>query len=702
MINQEYPPMDKQILNKTVTGNAGETHQQAKGDAPNLTTDRGGVIADNQNTLKAGARGPSLLEDHIFRDKLGRFDRERIPERVVHARGYGAHGYFEAYEDLSDLTMATPFQAKGKKTPIFMRISTVAGSKGSPDLARDVRGFSIKFYTDAGNWDIVGNNIPVFFIQDAMKFPDLVHSIKPEPNCEFPQAQTAHDNFWDFASLSPEAVHMLLWIMSDRTIPRSLRFIEGFGVHTFRLVNAKGASKFVKFHFKPKAGLQSVMWNEAVKINGADPDFHRRDIWDTLSNGETIEWEMGMQIFDDAFAEQFPFDVLDATKLIPEEDVPVKIVGRLVLDRPVDNAFAETELVAVCPQNIIPGIDFSNDPLLQGRTFSYHDTQQHRLGTTNFNQFEINAPRCPMHNFSQDGFAARAANQPKGRINYEPNSWGGARENPSLGYHSYAEPLEGTKIRIRPEKFADHYSQARQFYISQTDTEQLHITNAFVFELSKVKHSFIRERLVSHLLNVDAKLAQRVADGLGLDTLPAAAKPAVAPRTDLKPSDKLSIIKNGPNSFKGRKLGILISEGTDANTFKNLQKVAAAEGAMTVVIAPKIAGATLSDGTKVAADEKIGGGPSVLFDAVAIIPAKAAADKLKDDGTTKDFAADAFAHCKFIAYVQEAMPIFQAVGIDKALDKGCMEIKSMADAEQFIKACGKLRFWEREPMVEKI
>lgn len=684
------------------TGNGGETHQQAGGNHPTLTTDHGTPVADNQNSLSAGPRGPTLIEDHIFRDKLGRFDRERIPERVVHARGYGAHGYFEAYEALTELTKAAPFQEKGKKTPVFMRISTVAGSKGSADLARDVRGFSVKFYTDQGNWDIVGNNIPVFFIQDAMKFPDLVHAAKPEPDSEFPQAQTAHDNFWDFASLTPESTHMLLWIMSDRTIPRSLRFIEGFGVHTFRLVNAGGDSRFVKFHFKPKLGLQSVVWDEAVKINGADPDFHRRDIWDTLNQGEVIEWEMGMQVFDQAFADSFAFDVLDPTKLIPEEEVPVKIVGRLVLDRVVDNAYAETEQVAVCPQNIIPGIDFSNDPLLQGRTFSYHDTQQHRLGTTNFNQFEINAPKCPIHNFAQDGVAARLDRQPKGRVNYEPNSWGeGPRENPQAGFQSHAEAMEGSKQRVRPASFADHYSQARQFYISQTQTEQTHIANAFVFELSKVKRADIRERVVSHLVNVDEGLANKVADGLGLASLPAAARAAVAPRTDLKPSEALSIIKNGPDSFKGRKLGIMLTEGSDAAVLAALKAAAEAAGARVAVIAPRIAGVKTSDGKRVPVDEKIAGGPSVLFDAVALLPSQEGVQLLASDAASKGFVADAFAHCKFIGYGAAAMPLLEAAGIAKALDGGCVTLASDADAKAFVAACGKLRFWEREPKVNQ-
>lgn len=683
---------------KSNSGNAGETHQQADAKSPTLTTDLGTPIADNQNSLTAGKRGPSLLEDFILRDKLARFDRERIPERVVHARGYSVHGYFEASEDLSSYTRAAPFQSKGKKTPVFIRFSTVAGSKGSPDLARDVRGFALKFYTEEGNWDIVGNNIPVFFIQDAIKFPDLVHAVKPEPDTEIPQAQSAHDNFWDFVSLTPEATHMLMWIMSDRTIPRSLRFIEGFGVHTFRLVNAQGQSHLVKFHFKPKLGLQSVLWNEAVKINGADPDFHRHDIIETIQKGETIEWDMGMQIFTEEQAAKFDFDVLDPTKIVPEEVVAVKVVGRLVLDKLMENAFAETEVVAFSPQNIIPGIDFSEDPLLQGRTFSYFDTQQHRLGSANFNNLPINAPRCPIHNFAQDGFMP--SRQPQGRVNYEPNSWGGPRENPETGFQSASTPVSGERVRVRPESFADHYSQARLFYSSQTATEQTHMANAFVFELSKIKRADIRERVVSRLLNVDQGLAQKVAEGLGLEKLPAAAKPAVVPH-DMPASAALSIIKNGPNSFKGRKLGIFVSEGSDAALVKGLKEAAEAEGAACAIIAPKISGVKLSDGKLHPVGEKIGGGPSVVFDAVAVIPSQAGAELLQKDGASKDFVADAFAHCKFMAYNDEALLLFKAVSIDGDLDAGCIKLAKAGDAKTFIKACGKLRFWEREAKANK-
>ena len=410
-------------------GSGGETHQTARDGRATLTTQQGAPVADDQNTLRAGARGPALLEDFHFREKLFHFDHERIPERVVHARGFGAHGFFEPFESLADLTRADLFQRPGQRTPVFVRFSTVAGNKGSFDLARDVRGFAVKFYTQEGNWDLVGNNIPVFFIQDAIKFPDLVHAVKQAPDRGFPQAQSAHDNFWDFISLMPEATHMVMWTMSDRAIPRSFRFMEGFGVHTFRFVNAAGRSTFVKFHWKPKLGLQSVLWNEAVKINGADPDFHRRDLWDAINSGDHPEWELGVQLFDDDFADRFDFDVLDATKLIPEELVPVRRVGRLVLDRTVDNFFAETEQVAFCTQNVVPGIDFTNDPLLQGRNFSYLDTQLKRLGSPNFAQLPVNAPKCPFAHFQQDGHMAMQ--NPVGRVNYEPNSWSAELAGPA-------------------------------------------------------------------------------------------------------------------------------------------------------------------------------------------------------------------------------------------------------------------------------
>ncbi|MCP3732469.1 catalase [Sphingomonas sp. MG17] len=682
-------------------GGGGETHQVAGGEVATLTTANGHPVADDQNSLRQGARGPALIEDTHYREKMFHFDHERIPERVVHARGYGAHGFFELTDSLADVSRADVFQRVGERTPAFVRFSTVAGSKGSFDLARDVRGFAVKMYTQEGNWDLVGNNIPVFFIQDPIKFPDLVHSVKPEPDRAFPQAASAHDNFWDFVSLTPESFHMIMWTMSDRAIPRSFRTMEGFGVHTFRLVDAKGKSTFVKFHWKPKAGLQSVCWNEAVKINGADPDFHRRDLWDAINSGDFPEWQLGVQLFDEKFADKFDFDVLDATKLIPEEILPVRIVGRLVLDRVVDNFFAETEQVAFMTQNVPPGIDFSNDPLLQGRNFSYLDTQLKRLGGPNFTHIPINAPKCPMAHFQQDGHMAMR--NPKGRVNYEPNSWGpfdgGPREDPARGFTSVPAAEPEPKIRARPESFADHYSQARLFFSSQTPIEQKHIGDALVFELSKVERPDIRARTVSHLRNIDEMLAAKVADGLGFD-LPKPAQAARPTMMDLPASDALSIVKNGPDSFKGRKLGILLSDGADAAIFNALVAAIEKAGAVYEVVAPKIAGATLSDGTKVAAKHKIDGGPSVLFDAIAVLISDAGAALLAGDAAAKDFATDAFAHCKFIGISREAQLLFERAGIADDLDEACLPLASARDASAFLTACAKLRHWPRELAVD--
>ena len=683
-------------------GKGGDTHQIAINGCPMLTTQQGIPVADDQNSLKIGSRGPTALEDFHFREKIFHFDHERIPERVVHARGYGAHGYFETYDDLSDITAADIFQRKGEKTPVFTRFSTVAGNKGSADLARDVRGFAVKFYTKEGNWDLVGNNIPVFFIQDAIKFPDLIHAAKPEPDRGFPQAQTAHDNFWDFISLTPESMHMVMWIMSDRTIPRSFRFMEGFGVHTFRLVNAEGKSTYVKFHWKPKQGLQSVAWNEALKINGADPDFHRRDLWDAIQKGDYPEWELGFQLFDDDFADQFDFDVLDATKIIPEEEVPVRIVGRMVLDRVVDNFFAETEQVAFCTQNVVPGIDFSNDPLLQGRNFSYLDTQLKRLGGPNFTHIPINAPKVPVNNFQQDGHMAM--HNPKGRANYEPNSWGaqgGPRESPT-GYHSYPAQESGVKGRVRSESFADHYSQARQFYKSQTPIEQEHMAMALIFELSKVETPAIRKRTVSHLLNIDQELASKVGEGLGLQEMPQPADAAEPTRMDLPESPALSIVKNGPKTFKGRKIGVLLTDGSDMNMVEALKKAAQEEGAMVEIVAPKVGGVKASDGTWLEAKQKINGGPSVLYDAVVVLPSEQGVQMLVQESTARDFVADAFAHAKFIGYAEAAMPLMEKAGIAEHLDEGCIRLEKADDFSKFIEACRKVRFWERESEVHAV
>ncbi|CAK07516.1 MULTISPECIES: catalase [Rhizobium] len=680
-------------------GAGGELHQFAEDGMPVLTTAQGGPVSDDQNTLRLGARGPALIDDFHFREKIFHFDHERIPERVVHARGYGAHGYFETYESLAAYTRADLFQRPGEKTPAFVRFSTVAGSKGSFDLARDVRGFAVKIYTQQGNWDLVGNNIPVFFIQDAIKFPDVIHSVKPEPDRQFPQAQSAHDNFWDFITLTPESMHMIMWVMSDRAIPRSFRFMEGFGVHTFRFVNAADESTFVKFHWKPKLGLQSVAWNEAVKINGADPDFHRRDLWQAIQSGNFPEWELCVQLFDQDFADTFDFDILDPTKLIPEEILPVKPIGRLVLDRMPDNFFAETEQVAFMTQNVPPGIDFSNDPLLQGRNFSYLDTQLKRLGGPNFTHLPINAPKCPFHNFQQDGHMAMR--NPVGRVNYQPNSWNqGPRESPVQGYRHFPAEEQGPKVRLRPESFADHYSQARQFYISQTPPEQRHIAAALIFELSKVETPVIRERMVSHLSNIDETLASKVGHALGFKSMPKPADAAMPTRQDLEPSPALSIVEQGPKRFEGRKLGILVSDGTDAAIFKALLAEITEQKATFEVIAPKIGGVTLSDGNWIEAHQMIDGGPSVLYDAVALLPSAEGTGDLLKEATARDFVADAFVHCKFIGYVETALPLMQKAGIADSLDEGVIALGAARDVMTFIKALGKLRVWGREPSVK--
>ena len=679
-------------------GRGGETHQVARDGRPSLTTQQGTVVADDQNTLRIGERGPAALEDFHFREKIFHFDHERIPERVVHARGYGAHGFFENYEPLPDLTAADVFQRAGERTPAFVRFSTVAGSQGSADLARDVRGFAVKLYTKAGNWDIVGNNIPVFFIQDPIKFPDLIHAAKAEPDRGFPQAQTAHDNFWDFASLMPEATHMLMWAMSDRAIPRSFRFMEGFGVHTFRLVNAEGESTYVKFHWKPKQGLQSVVWNEALKINGADPDFHRRDLWDAIEQGDFPQWELGLQLFDDEFADAFPFDILDPTKIIPEEDVPIRIVGRLVLDRVVDNFFAETEQVAFCTQNIVPGVDFTNDPLLQGRNFSYLDTQVKRLGGPNFTYLPINAPKCPFATFQQDGHMA--TQNLVTRANYEPNSWnadeGGPREDPVNGFRSFPAEEAGAKRRLRAELFADHYSQARQFYISQTAVEQRHIGDAFVFELSKCEREDIRTRMVAGLRNVHEDLARDVADGLGLQELPDASPPARPPIEDLPPSSALSIVENGPDSFAGRKLGVLVSDGADAKILDVLVAEADEDGVTVEFVAPTIGGFQSSDGTRRTVDQAVDGGPSVLYDAILVLPSADGAAALAGTAAAKDFVTDAYAHAKFVGCGSEATALLEAAGLRAGTDAGMIDVRDAAGVKSFLSACGSLRFWDRQ------
>ena len=684
----------------TAEGNGGETHQTVDGSSEDyLTTNHGMPVSDNQNSLKAGARGPTLLEDFVLREKIFHFDHERIPERIVHARGSGAHGYFECTADISDLSKASLFSKVGKQTPLFARFSTVAGGAGSVDTPRDVRGFAVKFYTDEGNWDLVGNNIPVFFIQDAIKFPDLIHSVKMEADRGYPQAASAHDTFWDFISLMPESTHMIMWAMSDRTLPRSLRMMEGFGVHSFRLINSAGKSTFVKFHWKPTLGMQSTCWDEAVKIAGADPDFHRRDLFEAIDSGAFPEWELGIQTFDEEWAKKQPYDVLDSTKLIPEEDIPVRVIGKMVLNRNVDNFFAETEQAAFLPTNIVPGIDFSNDPLLQGRLFSYLDTQKSRLGTTNFHQIPINAPKCPMQNFQRDGMMQTQV--PTGRANYEPNSLdqagedAGPRECPAVGFSSFPVNAErndpSEKLRIRSELFQDHYSQAALFYHSQTENEQAHMASALVFELSKVGLEHVRTRMLARLRNVDEALAARVADGLAMEVPEKA--PAASPLVAMDPSDALSIQKNAKQILKGRKIGILFADGSDAALISKIKSDAEKAGAQVMLIAPKIGGIPVSKGT-LKADGQLAGSPSVLLDAIALVLTEESAEKLAKDGAAVDFVKDAFGHLKAIGHSDGAKPLMDKAGVEP--DEGVVEL-----GKDFIAAAAR-RFYDREPKVRDL
>ena len=615
--------------------------------ARHLTTNQGVPVADNQHSLKAGLRGPTLLEDFILREKISHFDHERIPERVVHARGSAAHGYFEAYDNLSDLTRAVPFSKKGKRTPVFVRFSTVAGERGSTDTARDVRGFAVKFYTEEGNWDLVGNNIPVFFIQDAMKFPDLVHAAKPEPHHAMPQAATAHDTFWDFASLSPEIAHMLLWTMSDRAIPRSYRTMQGFGVHTFRLVNAQGESRFVKFHWTPVAGTHSLVWDEAVRISGADPDFHRRDLWEAIEAGNFPEYELGLQIFTEEQAAGFAFDILDPTKIVPEELVPVTPVGKMVLDRNPDNFFAETEQVAFCTSHVVPGIDFSNDPLLQGRNFSYQDTQLTRLGGPNFHEIPINSPIVQIQNNQRDGFHRQAIN--RGRVNYEPNSLGGGCpfQAGKMGFTSFPQPISEDKVRGNPALFADHYSQARLFWQSQSAPEQNHIVNAFRFELTRVQTPAVRIRTLALLANVDATLVARVAEGLGLDVPEPLPLATDAPIPTYPPSPALSLLSRpGQVGIKGRRVAVLIASGVDDKAVKAQYASLLKDGAVPRMVGNLLGKVKARDGDPIDVEISVEAGPSVMYDAVIVPDGAPAVDALARNAQVLEFLREQYRHGK--------------------------------------------------------
>ncbi len=664
-----------------------------------LTTNQGVPVSDDQNSLRAGARGPTLMEDMHFREKITHFDHERIPERVVHARGAGAHGYFQVYEPLTDLTKAAIFQNPSKKTPVFVRFSTVAGSRGSADTARDVRGFATKFYTDEGVWDIVGNNIPVFFIQDAIKFPDFVHSVKPEPHNEIPQAQSAHDTFWDFVSLTPESTHMLMWVMSDRAIPRSFAQMEGFGVHTFRLVNAQGKARFVKFHWKPVLGVQSLVWDEAQQLGGRDPDYHRRDLWEAIEKGNYPEYELALQIVEEADEFKFDFDLLDATKIIPEELVPVRRVGKMTLNRNPDNYFAETEQVAFHTGHIVSGIDFTNDPLLQGRNFSYVDTQLRRVGP-NFAELPINRPLNPVRNNQRDGFARQTIT--KGRVSYFPNSLGNGcpMHSPEAlaSFSSYAEKVEGRKIRERSASFADHFSQATLFWNSMSDWEKSHIVDAFSFELNQVETKMVQERVVNELLaNVDEQLATRVAKKVGVGL-----KAKSAPNKGTgKSSPALSLVNLAKPSIKGRKVAILAADGVTGEQVTALKAALTEGGAMGEVVA-RFAG-TIKDakGNEIAVDRAAPNAPSVIYDAIFVPGGAQSIAAMTQFGPAQHVIHEAFAHGKAIGGIAEGadflkkMPFHQAAGngSDKAVVMGT-DLKDVI--RQFVEALSQHRNFERQ------
>jgi catalase len=673
-----------------------------------LTTNQGVPIADNQSSLKAGLRGPTLLEDFILREKITHFDHERIPERIVHARGSAAHGFFECTKAIPEFTRAALLGEVGKQTPVFVRFSTVLGERGSTDTARDVRGFAVKFYTDEGNWDLVGNNIPVFFIQDAMKFPDLVHAAKPEPHFAMPQAGSAHDTFWDFASLMPEITHMLMWAMSDRAIPRSYRTMQGFGVHTYRLVNAEGESHFVKFHWNPKAGTHSLVWDEAVKISGADSDFHRRDLWEAIEAGAYPEWELGLQIFTEEQAEAFSFDVLDATKIVPEELVPIVPVGRLVLNRNPDNFFAETEQVAFCVAHVVPGIDFSNDPLLAGRIHSYVDTQISRLGGPNFHEIPINAPVAQVHNNQRDGMHRQAIH--RGRVSYEPNSLGGGCpfQAGTAGFVSFPEPREESdhKVRGKAERFADHYTQATLFWNSQTDVEKQHIINAFRFELSRVQTPAIRERMVSGLINVAAELAEAVAAGLGMREMPAPMPKVitrdVTPEVVLSPALSLSA-RPGDGSIRTRRVAILVADGCSGEALVALAKRLHSEGAVPRFVSTTLGSVQPSAGDEIEVDVSLEAAPAVLYDALVLPDGDDAVSARDADGRTLEFIKDQYRHCKPILVFGAGKHLLSACGIDPTLPDGQPDAglivaaaANKAVTDDFVAAIARHRHFARE------
>jgi catalase len=681
-----------------------------------LTTNQGLKINNNQDSLKAGDRGPTLLEDFILREKITHFDHERIPERIVHARGSGAHGVFKLNKSIEKYTKAKFLGEVGKETPVFVRFSTVAGSKGSTDLARDVRGFAVKFYTEEGNYDLVANNIPVFFIQDAIKFPDLVHAVKPEPDNEIPQAASAHDTFWDFISLMPESMHMIMWVMSDRAIPRSLRMMEGFGVHSFKFINSEGTSHFVKFHFKPKLGVHSVAWDEAQKISGVDPDFHKRDLWESIENGNFPEWDFGVQIIPEENEHDFDFDLLDPTKLVPEEVVPVEIIGTLTLNRNPDNFFAETEQVAFHPGHLVPGIDFSNDPLLQGRLFSYTDTQLSRLGSPNFHEIPINKSINVVHNNQRDGHMRQQI--ATGKVSYEPNSIGGGCPFQAMmkegGFSSHEEPMSGAKVRQRSKSFVDHYSQAKLFYNSQSVPEKMHIQKALTFELSKVTIPEIRERVVGQLAFIDMDLAAKVAEKIGVEvkkldqpnqSIPADANPKDLQSEEREPETKTSEALSMQNTVKdtisSRTIGFIAANGVDEAALKSLQQKIEKEKARVQIIAPSVAPIKTNNGTSLTPKHSLTSIKSVCFDALYISAGENSTKELLNPENKKhvlEFINEAYSHCKAIYFGEGTEPIYNASNIAKKKhdDPAIINNESKNPDADFIKAVANHRVWDLE------
>jgi catalase len=710
------------------SGNDNIDRATVSNDNAALTTEQGISVSDDQNSLRAGARGPTLLEDFALREKITHFDHERIPERVVHARGSGAHGVFQVYESLAEYTSAAFLQDPGKQTPVFVRFSTVAGSRGSTDLARDVRGFATKFYTEDGNFDLVGNNMPVFFIQDAIKFPDFVHAVKPEPHNEIPQAASAHDTFWDFIWLSPESTHMIMWVMSDRALPRSFAMMEGFGVHTFRLVNAAGKSRFVKFHWKPLLGVHSVVWPEAQQISGKDPDFLRRDLWNAIELGNYPEYEFGLQIIEEEQEQQFPFDILDATKIWPEELIPVRKVGKLTLNRNPENFFAETEQAAFHIGNLVPGIDFTNDPLLQGRLFSYLDTQLIRLGGPNFAQIPINRPLAQVHDNQRDGYQQHSVHA--GRTSYSPNSLAGGapRQTPAQqgGYRSYPQQVAGEKVRERSASFDDHFGQATLFWKSMSPPEQEHIVEALRFELGHVTTMEIRERMVDLLTNVDAGLATRVAEGIGIappTTLDAAkqrlragwekygstATPSEPREIGIERSPALSMANTPKGNVKGLKVAILAADGVDAASVTQLRQSLSGAGAQAEIVSTRLGPLKATGAGELTAETTVRTMASVLYDGVFVAGGRQSVDALRADGDALHFVAETFKHCKPLGAAGEGVDLLRAAGIDPAAsgaEQGVVLAAGQTDAQslaqQFMTALGQHRFWQRSSLAAAI